>query len=94
VAAGEDPGIELADVGPVIVATVGLPGCDPERALAAFTDLAVLARWWRGELTAPGLRVRAPVPVAAIGERFTDLVQTNHHNPDAQRHRIYEMLLG
>lgn len=28
-----------------------LPGCNPERALAAFTSPEVLARWWHGELT-------------------------------------------
>jgi uncharacterized protein YndB with AHSA1/START domain len=33
----------------MIVATVALPGCPPHRALAAVTDPAVLALWWRGE---------------------------------------------
>jgi uncharacterized protein YndB with AHSA1/START domain len=36
----------------MIVATVRLPGCPPGRALAAFTDPEVLARWWPGQLTA------------------------------------------
>jgi uncharacterized protein YndB with AHSA1/START domain len=36
----------------MIIATVRLAGCDPERALAAFTDPAVLAGWWGGALTA------------------------------------------
>ncbi len=45
-------GTELRDDGPMIVATVPLPGCTPERALAAFTDPGLLATWWRGELTA------------------------------------------
>jgi uncharacterized protein YndB with AHSA1/START domain len=44
--------IDLRDAGPMIVATVRLPDCTPERALSAFTDPAVLARWWRGELAA------------------------------------------
>ena len=44
--------VDLRDEGPMIVATVVLPGCPPERALAAFTDPAVLATWWRGNLTA------------------------------------------
>jgi len=44
--------IDISDAGPTIVAAVSLPGCDPVRALAAFTDPAVLVRWWRGELTA------------------------------------------
>jgi uncharacterized protein YndB with AHSA1/START domain len=44
--------VEICDEGPVIVATVRLPGCSPEEALLAFTDAAVLARWWRGQLTA------------------------------------------
>jgi uncharacterized protein YndB with AHSA1/START domain len=32
-------------------ATLLLPGCPPERALAAFTDPATLRQWWGGELT-------------------------------------------
>jgi len=50
-AAGGGP-VTITDSGPMIVATVLLPGCEPGTALAAFTDPAVLARWWRGELTA------------------------------------------
>ena len=44
--------VELRDEGPMIVATVRLPGCSPERAPSAFTDPDLLATWWRGELTA------------------------------------------
>jgi uncharacterized protein YndB with AHSA1/START domain len=44
--------VAITDSGPMIVATVALSGCEPGRALAAFTDPVVLARWWRGELTA------------------------------------------
>jgi uncharacterized protein YndB with AHSA1/START domain len=44
--------IDISDAGPMIVATVHVPGCSPDQALAAFTDPAVLKRWWRGELTA------------------------------------------
>jgi uncharacterized protein YndB with AHSA1/START domain len=44
--------VRITDSGPMIVATVVLPDCEPSRALAAFTDPVVLARWWRGELTA------------------------------------------
>jgi uncharacterized protein YndB with AHSA1/START domain len=47
--------VSIRDEGPMIVATVLLPDCTPERALAAFTDPAILARWWRGELTASPL---------------------------------------
>jgi uncharacterized protein YndB with AHSA1/START domain len=57
--------VTITDTGPMIVATVALPGCPCERALAAFTDPAVLARWWRGELTAelvPGGRYRVAFP--------------------------------
>lgn len=32
-------------------AVVTLPGCPAGRALTAFTDPALLARWWGGELT-------------------------------------------
>jgi uncharacterized protein YndB with AHSA1/START domain len=44
--------VTVTDDGPVLRATVLLDGCSPDRALAAFTDPAVLARWWGGELTA------------------------------------------
>ncbi len=43
--------VTVADDGPMVRATVPLPGCSPERALAAFTDPAMLARWWGGELS-------------------------------------------
>lgn len=47
--------IEMRDDGPTIVATVLLRGCTADRALAAFTDHAILSRWWRGQLAAaPG----------------------------------------
>jgi uncharacterized protein YndB with AHSA1/START domain len=35
----------------MVRATLLLPGCPPERALAAFTDPATLRQWWGGELT-------------------------------------------
>ena len=44
--------IDLRDEGPMIVATVPLPDCTPDRALSAFTDPDLLASWWRGALTA------------------------------------------
>ena len=44
--------VTITDSGPMIVATIRLPDCEPGRGLAAFTDPVVLARWWRGELTA------------------------------------------
>jgi uncharacterized protein YndB with AHSA1/START domain len=51
-AAAENGGlVTITDSGPMIVARVVLSDCEPSRALAAFTDPAVLARWWRGELT-------------------------------------------
>lgn len=48
----DESAVAITDAGPMIVATVELPGCSPEQALTAFTDPAVLARWWPGELTA------------------------------------------
>jgi len=45
-------GIEISDEGPVIRALARLGACSPGRALAAFTDPAVLAGWWGGVLTA------------------------------------------
>ena len=49
--------VTVADEGPMVRATLLLPGCPPERALAAFTDPETLRQWWGGELTitpAPG----------------------------------------
>ncbi|HEY2075431.1 MAG TPA: SRPBCC domain-containing protein, partial [Streptosporangiaceae bacterium] len=69
--------VSIADSGPMIVATVALPGCEPVQALAAFTDPAVLARWWRGELTAdlvPGgqYSVNFPkIPARLVGRVIT-----------------------
>ena len=42
--------IDIRDDGPMIVATVLVPGCTPDRALAAFTDRAMVSQWWRGDL--------------------------------------------
>jgi uncharacterized protein YndB with AHSA1/START domain len=64
--------VEIADAGPLIMATVRLPGCSPERALLAFTDPAVLVRWWRGELAAdlvPGGEYSVAFP--AVPARLT-----------------------
>jgi uncharacterized protein YndB with AHSA1/START domain len=44
--------IRIHDDGPMIVATVALPDCTPDRALAAFTEGAAVSRWWRGDLKA------------------------------------------
>jgi uncharacterized protein YndB with AHSA1/START domain len=41
----------VVDAGPMVRATLLLPGCPPEHALAAFTDPATLRQWWGGELT-------------------------------------------
>jgi uncharacterized protein YndB with AHSA1/START domain len=49
--------VTVTDDGPMVKATLRLPGCPPERVLNAFTDPATLARWWGGELItdlAPG----------------------------------------
>jgi uncharacterized protein YndB with AHSA1/START domain len=62
--------VTIADTGPMIHATVSLPGCPRQRALAAFTDPAVLARWWGGELSTD-LTVGGPYHV-----RFPQLGQT------------------
>lgn len=42
--------VTVADDGPWLRAVVDLPGCPPERALAAFTDPTLVAGWWHGEL--------------------------------------------
>ena len=43
--------VTVVDAGPMVRATLLLPGCPPERALAAFTDPATLRQWWGGDLT-------------------------------------------
>jgi uncharacterized protein YndB with AHSA1/START domain len=43
--------VTVVDAGPMVRATLLLPGCPPESALAAFTDPATLRQWWGGELT-------------------------------------------
>jgi uncharacterized protein YndB with AHSA1/START domain len=43
--------IAVRDDGAFLRAELLLPGCSPERALAAFTSPEVLAAWWHGELT-------------------------------------------
>jgi uncharacterized protein YndB with AHSA1/START domain len=52
----------------MVRATLLLPGCPPERALAAFTDPATLRQWWGGELTVtpagPATARQAPDPSA------------------------------
>jgi uncharacterized protein YndB with AHSA1/START domain len=62
--------VTVTDDGPMLRATVPLPGCDPARALAAFTDPAVLPRWWTGgELTAtlePGAPYTVSFPKLAV----------------------------
>jgi uncharacterized protein YndB with AHSA1/START domain len=67
--------VEISDDGPMIVAMVRLPGCSPQQAMSAFTAPAVLARWWRGELTAhlvPGGEYSVGFP--AIPARLTGRV--------------------
>jgi uncharacterized protein YndB with AHSA1/START domain len=44
--------VTVEDAGAMVTATQRLPGCPPERALAAFTDPAAVVRWWTGVLSA------------------------------------------
>lgn len=67
----DDNPVSMVDAGPLIVATVRLAGVSPAAALTAFTDPVVLARWWRGDLTAellPGgeYTVRFPAIAAVL----------------------------
>ena len=43
--------VTVVDEGPMVRASLLLPGCPPERVLAAFTDPGTLRQWWGGELT-------------------------------------------
>jgi uncharacterized protein YndB with AHSA1/START domain len=64
--------VTVLDDGPLVRATVDLPGGPPGAALAAFTDPATLARWWGGgQLTvtlAPGgaYTIHFPGPAATL----------------------------
>jgi uncharacterized protein YndB with AHSA1/START domain len=59
----------------MIVATVLVPGCTPDRALAAFTNPEVVSRWWRGELKTELMSGGDYiVEFAAIGARLTGQV--------------------
>lgn len=66
--------IEVRDEGPMLVATVVLAHCEPGAALTAFTQPAMVASWWRGELSAdlvPGgdYTVRFPaIPATLTGK--------------------------
>lgn len=67
--------ITIADDGPVLRATVALPGCSPGRAIAAFADPAVVRQWWSGELDAeliPGGRYL--VNFSGLGRTMTGQV--------------------
>ncbi len=67
--------VDLHDVGPMIVATVALPNCTPDRALTAFTDPTLLSRWWRGHLkAAPAQDGPYTVDFPAIPARLTGQV--------------------
>jgi uncharacterized protein YndB with AHSA1/START domain len=43
--------VTIVDEGPMVRASLLLPGCPPDRVLAAFTDPDTLRQWWGGELT-------------------------------------------
>jgi uncharacterized protein YndB with AHSA1/START domain len=61
----------------MIVATVLVPGCTPERALAAFINPDVVSRWWRGELQAQPIESGPyTVDFPAIPARLTGQVLT------------------
>jgi uncharacterized protein YndB with AHSA1/START domain len=57
--------VSIADVGPMVHATLRLPDCPPDRALTAFTDPMTLAPWWGGELTTD-LSVGGPYTVQFV----------------------------
>jgi uncharacterized protein YndB with AHSA1/START domain len=93
--AGPGDAVSVRDDGPLLRATVALPGCTAARALAAFTDPAQLAAWWLGELEAdlkPGgpYVVRFPqVPATMTGRVVSwvpaDLLEFSwawEHEPD------------
>ena len=73
----ENP-VTIVSAGPVVRATLELPGCPPGRALAAFTDPATLVHWWRGVLSTtltPGgpYTVRFP----QLGQAMTGHVESH-----------------
>jgi uncharacterized protein YndB with AHSA1/START domain len=70
-----DGDVEIRDEGPAIRATVRVGDCTPGEALAAFTEPAVLYRWWGGDLIAD-LRPGGDYSVAfrGIAARLTGTV--------------------
>lgn len=67
--------VTVEDDGPLLRAVVRLPGCPAAQALSAFTDPALVATWWRGELSTD-LAVGGPylVRFPALGRTMTGQV--------------------
>jgi uncharacterized protein YndB with AHSA1/START domain len=93
--------VVVIDDGPMVRATATLPGCGPDRALAAFTDPGLLAQWWGGDL-ASTLEPGTPYTVtfAKLGRAITGTVvayqRASHleytwqwdHEPEAVRRTV------
>jgi uncharacterized protein YndB with AHSA1/START domain len=99
--------VTVEDAGAMVTATMRLPGCPPERALAAFTDPAALVRWWGGVLSAaltPGgpYIVRFPSLGAAMSGQVVRYEPASHleftwawdHDPAAPRRTVLITVAG
>jgi uncharacterized protein YndB with AHSA1/START domain len=72
--------VTLRNEAPMIVATVLLHNCTPDRALSAFTDPTLVSQWWRGELTT-NLEPGSPYKVAFPAINATLEGQVVSHEP-------------
>lgn len=82
--------VTVVDAGPMVRATLLLPGCPPERALAAFTDPATLRQWWGGELTfAPAEGGPYIVHFAKLGRTMRERVTGQRDSAPAGRDRSF-----
>ena len=99
--------VTVTDAGAMVTATQRLPGCPPERALAAFTNPAAVVRWWRGVLSAtltPGgpYIVRFPSLGAAMSGQVVRYQPGSHleftwawaHDPAAPRRTVLVTVAG
>ncbi|HEV2374017.1 MAG TPA: SRPBCC domain-containing protein [Streptosporangiaceae bacterium] len=76
--------VSVKDAGPLVRSVVVLPGCSMARAMSAFTNAPLLARWWGGGELSTELTVGGPylVRFPALGRTMTGRVLG--YEPDRQ----------
>lgn len=99
--------VTVADAGAMVRATLRVPDCPPERVLGAFTDPAVLVRWWGGVLSATLTQggpyiVRFPSLGQAMSGQVVRYAPGSHleftwgweHEPDAPPRAVQVTVVG